>query len=284
MGCVRIAAAVMSAPLGRTAENLERIERLTAAAAAQGAAIVCFPELNVTGYGLGAAMAAAAEPIPGRASAALAAIAGRHRTVILAGIAERRRRGRPFAAHLVVDPAGRVGVYRKLHLAPPERQTFAAGRRIPLFTAAGLRFGIALCYDAHFPELAQALALSGAEALFMPHASPRGTPREKLSSWGRHLPARAFDNGLFVVAVNQAGENGAGLAFPGCAVVYGPDGRLLAAARDGGEGVLIADLDRAALAALRRHPMRYFLPRRRPALYRRGAAPARRYSRSASPE
>jgi N-carbamoylputrescine amidase len=50
--------------------------------------------------------------------------------------------------------------------------------------------------------------------------------------------------------------------------VFGPDGRLIAADAAGREGLLLATLDAELLAAVRRHPMRYFLPHRRPDLYR----------------
>jgi N-carbamoylputrescine amidase len=83
----------------------------------------------------------------------------------------------------------------------------------------------------------------------------------------RHLPARAFDNGVFIVACNQTGPNGSGLTFPGLAVILGPDGRVLAETTAGTDGLLIADLASEDLAAVRQHPMRYFLPRRRPDLY-----------------
>jgi N-carbamoylputrescine amidase len=105
--------------------------------------------------------------------------------------------------------------------------------------------------------------------IFMPHASPRGTPAEKRDSWLRHLPARAFDNGVFVVACNQAGDNRTGLTFPGVAVVIGPDGRVVASDAGGREGLLVADLHAGQLAAVRSHPMRYFLPHRRPDIYPR---------------
>jgi N-carbamoylputrescine amidase len=112
------------------------------------------------------------------------------------------------------------------------------------------------------------MALDGVHAIFMPHASPRGTPEEKRDSWLRHLPARAFDNGVYVVACNQTGANGAGLGFPGVALALGPDGRVIASDTGGREGLLLATLDADRLAAVRRHPMRYFLPHRRPDLYR----------------
>jgi len=51
-------------------------------------------------------------------------------------------------------------------------------------------------------------------------------------------------------------------------VVIGPDGRVVAAVTDGQEGLLIAELDARLLSTVRSHPMRYFLPNRRPDMYR----------------
>jgi N-carbamoylputrescine amidase len=268
MRSVRVAAVIFNSPRNHTRENLERMGGWVAEAEREGAQVVCFPELNITGYGVDHGMRASAKSLPGEIGHHLCAIAERHQMVILAGLAEKTEEGRIFATHLVTGPQGRVGVYRKVHIAPPEKNTFDAGLGAPVFEAAGIRFGIQLCYDAHFPEFATRMALDGAEVIFMPHASPRGTPREKHDSWMRHLPARAFDNGVFVVACNQAGDNGAGLTFPGLAVVIGPDGRVVAAVTDGQEGLLIAELDARLLSAVRRHPMRYFLPNRRPDMYR----------------
>ncbi len=267
MKTIRIAAAVVACPCSRVAENLERMDEWVARAAAEGARIVCFPELNVTGYRVGPGATEGAEPLPGSSGERVAAMAARHGVVVLAGVLERTAGGSCRAAHIVATPAGLDGVYRKLHVAPPEDDAFTAGDEVPLFDAAGIRFGIQLCYDAHFPGLAERMALEGAEVIFMPHASPRGTPEEKRRSWLRHLAARAFDNGVFVVACNPWGGNAAGLEFPALALVIGPDGRVLAERCGGGEGLLVADLDAGALEHVRRHPMRWFLPRRRADLY-----------------
>ena len=267
MDSVRIALVVCNAPFGRTRENLAAVDAWARRAQAAGARIVCFPELNVTGYSAGGQAAARAEPVPGPVTERLVETAARAGTVILAGVAEKGAGGRIFASHLAVAPHGLLGVYRKLHVSPKEKEAFTAGTQAPLFAAAGVRFGIQLCYDAHFPELSTRMATAGADVIFMPHASPRGTADEKTSSWMRHLPARAFDNGLFVAACNQTGKNGTGLAFPGNAVVIGPDGRLLAEYDAGEEGLLVVDLAAEALTAVRSHPMRYFLPNRRPEVY-----------------
>jgi len=263
---VRIAAGVFNSPRGNTRANLDRMEGWVAGARAQGAGIVCFPELNITGYGTDAGVQQEAEPVPGPITERLGAMAARHGLVILAGLAEQAEGGRICASHLAVAPAGLLGRYRKLHIAPPEQPVFSAGDRAPIFEACGIRFGIQLCYDSHFPELSTRMAIEGADVIFMPHASPRGTPDEKRSSWMRHLPARAFDNGVFIVACNQTGTNGRGLSFPGLAIIIGPDGRVMAETTAGTESLLVADLKAEELAAVRQHPMRYFLPNRRPDL------------------
>jgi N-carbamoylputrescine amidase len=167
----------------------------------------------------------------------------------------------------VAKPDGGIGTYRKLHIAPPEKGLFHPATRIPIFEEKGVKFGIQLCYDAHFPELSTQMALGGADIVFIPHASPRGTPQEKYTSWRRHLPARAFDNGLYIVACNQAGDNEAGLEFPGLALTIDPSGRIMDKDISGSEKILVVDLSPVILDNIRSHKMRYFLPNRRPELY-----------------
>jgi N-carbamoylputrescine amidase len=111
------------------------------------------------------------------------------------------------------------------------------------------------------------MAIKGADLIFIPHASPRGTPEEKYRSWMRHLTARAFDNGLFVVACNQTGENDKGLYFPGIAVIIGPSGNVIKKNLSNREGLIVVNLKSKDLDRVREHRMRYFLPNRRPELY-----------------
>ena len=205
MNDIRVAAAIFNSPVGQTRKNLERMDIWVAKARKQGAAIICFPELNITGYSTHDEIKQAAEPIPGDLSQYLLQLARDHQITILAGLAERNESGRVFASHLVAAPDGSLGVYRKIQIAPPERKIFSGGDAVPLFEISGVKLGIQLCYDAHFPELSTRMAVDGADILFMPHASPRGTSDEKFNSWMRHLRARAFDNGLFIVACNQTG-------------------------------------------------------------------------------
>ncbi len=263
---VRIALVVCRCPVGQPAYNLQRVSHWARRAANSGAHIVCFPELNISGYSLSPA-AQSAQSIEGEAARELQRLADEQRLVVLAGLLERDDRGALYATHLVAAPGAPLQAYRKLHIAPPEKELLAPGNDIPVFRTPRVTFGIQLCYDAHFPELATRMALAGAELIFVPHASPRGTPPQKLASWLRHLQARAWDNGLFVAAGNQVGDNGEGLSFPGVAVVLGPDGQIICQRRQDSEGLLLADLKAADLRKVRLHPMRFFLPHRRGDLF-----------------
>jgi predicted amidohydrolase len=265
-----VALAVHNAPVGDLAGNLAATCRWTRRAAEVGVRIVCFPELNLTGYCHAESAHELAQPLDGPLVEKVRCLAVETDVVVLAGMIERAGKngqGRLYASHLVVQPNGDLAVYRKIHLAPPERKHFTPGGEVPLFRAAGLTFGIQLCYDAHFPELSTHMAGRGADAIFIPHASPRLGLEEKHRSWMRHLPARAYDNSVFLLACNQVGENGEGLSFAGNAVVIDPSGWVRHTWLTGEAGLLQAELCAADLTYVRGHPMRYFLPNRRPELF-----------------
>ncbi len=267
MDDLKIAAVCMHSIPGAITRNIDRIDAMAQEASANGADVVCFPELSVTGY---------MQDSPGRiyGREEMEGIIGRlvctgraAKIILMAGLIELADEGNPYITQIIAGPDGLIGSYRKTHLGPTETTLYRPGQKIEVYKAANTRFGVQLCYEAHFPEISTRMALMGADMVFLPHASPRGTPEEKLESWMRHLPARAFDNGLFVVACNQVGACGGGLAFPGVAVVLGPDGRVLAQYAGMREHILYADLRDETLQEVRRHRMKYFLPGRRPSLY-----------------
>ncbi|MFP4476329.1 MAG: nitrilase-related carbon-nitrogen hydrolase [Desulfatibacillaceae bacterium] len=264
---LRMAAVTMHCPVGCADRNLAALSAYAREAAAGGASLVCFPELALTGYAVREGSGIEPLAVPGPHTSALGDLARELGVILLAGAAVATDTGSMFASHLVAFTDGSIRQYKKVHLNPVETRLFREGNEVSIFDVGGMSFGIQLCYDAHFPELSQIMALAGADVLFMPHASPRGTPEEKLESWKRHLPARAFDNGVYVVAVNQCGDNGAGLSFPGLAVVFGPDGKVLRQKTDDLPGILYADLSSSLLEGVRGHSMRYFLPRRNPEAY-----------------
>ncbi|MEW5736074.1 MAG: nitrilase-related carbon-nitrogen hydrolase [Thermodesulfobacteriota bacterium] len=265
---LRLALAVCRAAVGDTAENIRRMRDFCALAAKDHAGLILFPELSLTGYQLDPETAnAMAEGSSGPLAEEVKAAARDFGLFVFAGFVEKKNEGRPFIAHAAAGPDGSFALFRKLHLSPAEAPVYCPGDEIGLTSVNGFSLGLAICYDTHFPELFTRLALAGADAVLCPFASPRGTGQQKVESLLRHLPARAFDNGVFVAATNQTGENESGLCFPGGALAISPLGRVAAADGSGREGLLFADLCRDELSQVRGHRMRYFLPGRRKDLW-----------------
>lgn len=262
MTTIRAALVVQNSPVKTFRENIAATLETVDKAHSLKADIIVFPEMNLTGYA--AADASLAQPLASEWIEKFSKAASHLNLTILTGLAEQTRDGKIYATHLVVGPDSPPQYYRKIHLSPFETSCYTPGNTVKVFAHKGIRFGIGLCYDAHFPELTTAMCLKQADIIFFPHASPRGSSLDKYTSWMRHLPARAFDNGIFVAAVNQMGDNGTGLIFPGLALVIGPDGRLIS--KEMNEGIHMVEMDMAALDKVRSHKMRYFLPNRRPNL------------------
>ena len=70
-----------------------------------------------------------------------------------------------------------------------------------------------------------------------------------------------------MIACNQTGDNQNELKFPGLAIALDPAGHILKKDTGGNENMIVADLKAEALAKVRGHRMRYFLPHRRPDIY-----------------
>ncbi len=260
---IRIAAAIFHSPLDEIEKSLDRMDLRVKSARQQGVRLLCFPEMNITGYSTRDNARLTARPFSREITERISRMAAEGEMVILAGMMEKNADGRLFVSHGVFAPSGISGIYRKLHISPPEKSLFSPGEEIPLFGIKGLTFGIQLCYDAHFPELSTHMALNGADIIFIPHASPRGTPQKKYRSWLRHLKARAYDNSIFIVAVNQVGDNGNGLIFPGIALVISPSGEVMDQKLCEKEDMLVVDLKEDLLTRVRSSSMHFFLPNRR---------------------
>ena len=104
----------------------------------------------------------------------------------------------------------------------------------------------------------------------MPFASNLGGERRR-SSWDRILPARAYDNTVYVGACNGYGPTGSGTELGGGAAIYDARGNKLAEDFSG-ECIVTADLDPEPLEVIRAEgyvSMKdvYFLDKRRPEVY-----------------
>jgi predicted amidohydrolase len=252
--------------------NLERADRFTRAAAADGAQLVVLPE-KWSALGRGTALQAGAQPLDGPAIAWARAAARELGIDLVAGsISERGdvdERLRNTSVH--VGPDGEIqAAYRKVHMFDVvvegtvyrESEHEEAGEELVVSqTAGGVELGLSICYDVRFPELYRIMALRGARVFTVPAAFTVPTTRDH---WEVLLRARAIEDQAFVVAANQIGEHERGLRSGGRSMIVDPWGIVLAGAADG-EGHIVADLDLDAQARIRRELPA--LANRRPTAY-----------------
>jgi predicted amidohydrolase len=242
--------------------NLGRLAEAAARARAGGAGLLICPEMFLTGYMIGRQAAALYAQPPGGPLLARAAQIARAENIALAFGFPERDGDAVHNAAIVIDASGEVlATYRKTHLfGDVDRDQFAPGDDPPaLFDIGGFRCALLICYDVEFPENVRALALRGADLVIVPTAlmQPFDVVARAL------VPARAFENQLFVAYANRCGSE-APFDYCGLSCVVGADGADLARAGRG-EELIFADLDPAALAESRR--ANAYLRDRRPELY-----------------
>jgi predicted amidohydrolase len=252
---IRIAMVQMQSVVGNAERNIDVIGQFVTEAAVQNVDIVCFPDLGINGYNAGDTSSPEPEPIPGPLTDRLSEIAASAGITFLAGLLERDESGIVYNTQIVFGPSGIEGVYRKTHVPTAEIGTWCHGGELPVFDHPKARFGIEICYDSHFPEVSTALASKGAEIIFLPHASGGETPDEKYARWLRYVPARAYDNGVYVAICNQVGDNWAGRTFTGVTFICDPRGEVIARTQHGDQDeMIIVDLTAASLAESLQEP------------------------------
>ena len=262
---MRIALLQMSPVSGNLERNLDKIAKAAQSAAAFGADLLVTPELGLTGYALGAAFQKLAEPANGPMLSALAKIAKSAGLAIVAGFPERDGDA-VFNSAVFMKTDGSRHIYRKCHLyGEAEKTAFAASDQLPaVFTFAGFRIGMLICYDVEFPEMVRGLALDGADLVVIPTALPAGAEAKRISD--RMVPVRAQENHVFIAYADLCGAEG-DLTYEGGSVIVGPDGEALVRAGVQ-ESLLIVELDKSALeASSLENP---YLTERRPDIYSRG--------------
>jgi predicted amidohydrolase len=270
---LRIAVVQMTSRVGETEHNLRTIERFVHQAIAANVDILCFPELCISGYNAGDNEDPAPESLDGDWVQKLAAVSSATGLTFLAGLLERDIDGIIYNTQVVFGPDGASGHYRKTHVPTSEIGTWCQGDELPVFTHSKARFGIEICYDSHFPEVSTLLAQRGAEILFLPHASGGETAAEKKERWLRYMPARAYDNTVYMAVCNHVGDNGAGRIFTGVSFICDARGKIIAEAQSGDEEeMVIADLRVADLYEARRIQETFFRHFRRAETYARWTA------------
>jgi predicted amidohydrolase len=244
------AAVVQMRSTADVSANLATASRLVEEAATRGARFVSLPE-NF------AFLRSEGEPVPeaqgidGEWVSRMAALAARHRLLLLLGSLPERVPGdaRVYNTSVLIAPDGRtIATYRKIHLFDidlpgiahlKESRSVIPGEDVVVADTELGAIGLSICYDLRFPELYRRQSARGARVLAVPSAF---TDRTGKDHWEVLLRARAIENLAYVVAAAQWGAHGPGRASHGHALIVDPWGSVLAQVPDG-EGVALAELD-----------------------------------------
>jgi predicted amidohydrolase len=231
---------------GAVHENLDIMQRKTQSAAEQGADLIIFPELFLTGYNIGSTAHELAEPADGPSSRKAAEIAGSADIAMLYGYSERYEAD-VYNAALLIDRKGRARAsYRKAHLyGSYEKKFFKPGNQLIIAELEGLNIGILICYDVEFPEAVRALVCAGADLVAVPTALMEDYCRVA----ERVVPARAYESEIYVAYVNRCGSE-RDIIYCGRSCLVGPDGRDVLRAGLA-EALLVADVDKKAIEEAR---------------------------------
>jgi len=241
---MKLSLAQLEIKRGEPAHNLELIHRRAETAAAEGADLLCLPEMATTGFDWRKNRELLAEAHHHHEG--IAEMARTERVAICGSFLECSESGKPCNTLLYFDKTGEVlAKYRKLYLFTlfNEDRHVEAGQEFVVKDIKHGMAGFAVCYDLRFPELFRKNTDLGAQIQFLPAAFPH--PR--LEHWRTLVRARAIENQCFFVAVNQCGVEGHGehvgsTEYFGHSMVVDPWGNIVIEAGEAPEQVMV-DLD-----------------------------------------
>jgi predicted amidohydrolase len=241
---MKVTIASLRSILKDTHKNLKLVEGVGVIAQKNNARILFLPELMLTGHGGHAKMTDNAEPIPtGPLSSAILEMSNKYSLCICVGIAELSN-NIVYNSQMVADKGRYLGLQRKITLSGDEYCHFGAGESVESFDIGDIRFGITICYDNLFPELALIHSLNNVDLILSPHAARSWKKPDKLTrkfcsqviqrqqnSWEKVHKARAYDHNVYVLLCNAVGASTEGIKgvvanHAGSVMGVDPDGEV----------------------------------------------------------
>ena len=158
--------------------------------------------------------------VPGPQTDRFCTLARKTRQWIVPGSMWEIEDGRMYNTSVVISPDGDiVAKYRKMFPWLPYEAGTEAGDEFCVFEIPQVgRFGLCICYDMWFPEVARQLAWMGAEVIIQPTLTPTSDRQLELVM----ARANALFNQCYFVSVNGIGTWGGGRS-----TIIDPDGRIL---------------------------------------------------------
>lgn len=246
-------------------EGLDKVRNFLAEAAAQGAALVCFPEAWLPGLrGQDFTVLPFDQTTQERILQTVSQWARAYRINVILSMERLTDSGRQIVA-CVMDADGVMqGMQTKNQLDPSEDEFYVPGNTRQLFTVKGVKFGISICHEGwRYPETVRWAAVRGAKIVFHPQHTGCEQAGTQLTEWGaatnpyyeKAMMMRSRENTIYFASVNYA------LRYQESATsLIAPSGECQAYLPYGQEGVLVREInidEATGLLAKRYAPERY---------------------------
>jgi predicted amidohydrolase len=246
-----LALAQINTRLGDVEANLEKHLSLAKEALSDGADLLIFPELSLTGYVL-QDLASTVAHQPNSEDPIFSRLLKVSRDLdLVVGFVDEDRRHRFFIASAYLSRGEVVHVHHKVYLPTyglfDEGRFFAWGDAVRAFDTRFGRAGLLICEDFWHASPPYLLWLDGADLMLFNSASPgRGLtaePQLESARWVEHIN-RAYASlfTTFVAHANRVGYED-GLNFWGGSTLFDPNGDLLAKGPYHEEAVTLAEID-----------------------------------------
>lgn len=248
---MKLALAQMTSEKAAIGDNVRRMVSFLDRAEDLSADIICFPEMNITGY---VAPRKFPDAVIGWDDTRLDPLyvwSEGSPASIVAGIVERNSDGAPFVSQSVIRNGKVVGSYRKINIVADEAMMFSPGSEVLVSEHGGVKFGVLVCADQDCEDLFALCARKGARLVLLPSAPGlfgaqarrnwrsgyewwRGECKRGIGSYARRL-------GTWTASTSQAGRT-IDEDFPGGGYIFDDHGRMVAETEDWSEGMIVEEV------------------------------------------
>lgn len=247
---MKIALIQMSSKKRNIEQNLKLTKKYFKQATDDGAEIVVFPEMSLTGYFISEKYLNKALTLESQEVSDVVSLTRDNDSTIIFGIAELLN-DKFYITQIIGERGKIVNVYRKHNIVNDEASFFAKGTLEPIFYKGVLSYGITICADIDLPDLYKEYATLGCN-LVIECASPDLYGDKEQRNWENgynwwkkkcieNIGKYSKDNNIKIAVSTQSGRNEED-DFPGGGYLFSEKGVLISETKNYKQEILMISI------------------------------------------
>jgi len=248
---LRIALVQMRCEKGEIHNNLNTIEMYIKESKTKDVNVVCFPEMNITGYLVPSKFPDKIQNIYCDSIKQIMEWSKTYNLVIIVGFIEENPNGRPFITQIAVKDGNIVCLYRKRTIVDEEADWFSKGEELATFSYRGINIGLAICADIGDESIFREYKQLDVDLVFE-CAAPGLYGSQNTRNWQsgyewwksecyKKLGRYAGENQIYIAVATQAGRT-VDEDFPGGGYFFSSNGNCINETSDWRKGILYGTL------------------------------------------